>query len=211
MFVQMCMKGMNDITLDDAMEIMRKRGLACAWWRRTREISSAEIDERLTAEELDLHLNSFDEKHPTRGGLVRDESPFVSLTAGSVQRDAFLARNVVYPAHEVALDFATGFGRQEGDCYIFYCWVMVGLRPSVPVRSLAEEVRELSTYTRYSRFQPEGEIAAKIDVPPCQIEKFEHYEYRRDRHGRLQIRRLGVYDNPRYVGPHDVTNYRDRL
>lgn len=211
MFVQMCVKGINDITLADAKDILRKRGLACAWWRIARHISSAEIDERLTAEELDLHLNSFDEKHPGRGGLVKNETPFVSLTAGSVQREAFLAQNVVHPAHEVAMDFATGFGRWQGECFVFYCWVMVGLRPSVAVRSLAEEVRELHTYTKYSRFQPEGEIVAKIEVPARQIEKFEHYEYLRDRYGRLQIRRLGIYDNPKYVGPHDVTNYRDRL
>jgi hypothetical protein len=211
MFVQMCIKGMNDITLADAQDIVRKRGLACAWWRIARQISSAEIDERLTAEELDLHLNAFDEKHPTRGDLVKNETPFVSLTAGSVQRDVFLARNLVHPAHEVAMDFATGFGQRQGECFIFFCWVLVGLRPSVPVRSLAEEVRELNTYTKYSRFQPEGEIVAKIDVPAYQIEKFEHYEYVKDRRGRLQIRRLGIYDNPNYVSPHDVTNYRDRL
>jgi hypothetical protein len=142
---------------------------------------------------------------------VKNETPFVSLTAGSVQRDVFLARNLVHPAHEVAMDFATGFGQRQGECFIFFCWVLVGLRPSVPVRSLAEEVRELNTYTKYSRFQPEGEIVAKIDVPAYQIEKFEHYEYVKDRRGRLQIRRLGIYDNPNYVSPHDVTNYRDRL
>ena len=56
-----------------------------------------------------------------------------------------------------------------------------------------------------------GEIAAKIDVPARQIEKFEHYEYREDRRGRLAITRLGIYDNPNHVWPHEVTNYRDRL
>ena len=210
MFVQMCMKGMSGITLADAQAIMVKRGLACAWWRAARHITSAEIDDRLTAEELDLHVNAFADQHPTRSGRVRDETPFISLTAGSVERDAFLATNDVHTAHEVALNFGTDLGHQ-GECFLFYCWVFVGLRPSVPVRHLAEEVRELHSYTKYSRFQPEGEIAAKVGVPASQIEKLEHYEYRADRSQKLRIRRLGVYDNPRYVGPHDVTNYRDRL
>jgi hypothetical protein len=211
MFVQMCIKGINGIALADAQAILTRRGLACAWWRTARRITLAEIDERLTYEELDLHVNSFDEKHPTRGGAVKDESPFISLSAGSVERQAFLEQNVVHPAHEIAMDFATNFGRLQGECFLFYCWVFVGLRPSMPVRYLAEEVRELNTHTKYSRFQPEGEIAAKIDVPARQIEKFEHYEYREDRRGRLAITRLGIYDNPNHVWPHEVTNYRDRL
>lgn len=211
MFVQMCIKGISGITLDDARAMLSKRGLACAWWRTTGQITSAEIDERLTEEELDLHVNSFDETHPTRGGMVKDVTPFISLTAGSVERNAFLACNEIHPAHEVAMDFATSFGQLRGECFMFYCWVFVGLRPSMPVRYLAEEVRDLHSYTKYSRFQPEGEIAAKVDVPARQIEKFEHYEYREDRRGQLRLARLGIYDNPNYIGPHNVTNYRGRL
>jgi len=210
MFVQMCLKGINGITLAEAQAILGGRGLACGWWRNTLHITSAEIDKRLTSEELDLHVNSFGEIHPTRGGLVKDETPFISLSAGSVERRKFLEKNEIHPAHVVAMNFATGFGRQ-GECFVFYCWVLVGLRPSVPVRHLAEEVRELHTYTNYSRFQPEGEIAAKIGVPARQIEKFEHYEYSKGRLGRLQIELLGIYDNPDYVSPHDVTNYRGAI
>jgi len=211
MFVQMCIKGMNGITLADAQAIMVKRGLACTWWRNTGQVTSAQIDERLTDDELDLHVNAFDEVHPSRGGIVRDQTPFISLTAGSVERRRFLARNDIHHAQWVALDFATDFGKLRGECFLFYCWVLVGLRPSVPVRHLAEEVRELHTYTKYSRYQPEGEIAAKIGVPACQIEKLEHYEYKRDQRRKLRIRRLGIYDNPNYIEPHGVTNFRDGL
>jgi len=211
MFVQMCVKGVNYITLDDAKDILRKRGLVCTWGRLARQISSAEIDQRLTEQELYLHLHAFDEKHPARGGLVRNETPFISLTAGSVQRDAFLAQNVVHPAHEIAMDFATDFGQRQGDCFVFRCWVFVGAQPNVAVRSQAEEVRELHTYTKYSPVQPLGEIVAKIEVPARQIEKFEHYQYVRGGQGKLQIRRLGIYDNPNYIDPHTVTNYRDHL
>lgn len=211
MFVQMCIKGLNNITLAEAQAILTRQGLTCAWWRNARHISSAEIDERLTAEELDLHVNSFEEWHPTRSGRVNEESPFISLTAGSVERDEWVAQNHVKPAHRVAMNFATHSGEPRGECFLFYCWVFVGMRPSVQVRHLAEEVRELHTYTSYSPYQLEGEIAAKIEVPPRQILKFEHYEFSEDRDERLQITRLGIYDNPAYVDPHKVTNYRDWL
>lgn len=211
MFVQMCIKGLSGITRDQAWTIATKQGLACAWWRTAQKISPGEISERLTPEELDLHVNSFDEQHPTRKGLVRDESPFISLTAGSVERHAFLSQNEVHPAHEVAMDFATNFGQLRGECFLFYCWVLVGLRPNLGVRHLAEEVRELHTFTAYSRFQPEGEIAAKIEVPACQIEKFEHYDYSEDDRGKVRIRPLGTHANPNYIAPNKVTNLREAL
>ncbi len=210
MFVQMCVKGINGIS-DSGAEMILQRGLASAWWRNSTNITSAEINKRLTREELELHIHSFEEKHPTLDGRVRDQSPFISLTAGSVERDAFYSRNEINPAHIIALDFATGFG-EPGECYLFYCWVLVALRPSVPVRHLAEEVRELSTYTRYSPYQPEGEIAAKIEVPASQIEKFEKYKYGPgDDDGRMRIKLLATKVNKDYISPHEVTNYRDWL
>jgi hypothetical protein len=210
-YVQKCLKGINGITLADAQDILRNRGLACAWWRTTRNISPAEIAERLTAEELDLHLNSFGKEHPTRGGLVKDQTSFISLTAGTVERDRFLRRNIVHTARDTAMEFATDFGRAQGECFLFYCWVIVGLAPSVPVRSLAEDVRRLDTYTTYSPYQPDGEIVAKIEVPASQIEKFEHYECLTDGHGRLEFRLLGTYDNPNHVSPPDVGYYGGML
>jgi hypothetical protein len=219
-FIQMCVKGMrgkgpgrdDGITFDDACAIATKRGLVCAWWRNTRHISPAEIDARLTDMELDLHINSSEEIHPTRGGLVKDQSPFISLTAGQVERKKYLAQNSTHPAQLTALKFATDSGTLQGECFLFYCWVMVGMRPNVPVRHLAEEVRELNTYTEFSWFQLEGEIAAKIEVPPRQIEKFEHYECRDRGDGLPEFRRLGTVANKRlYIHPHDVTNYRPML
>jgi hypothetical protein len=215
----MCVKGMRGvtpggggITLDQACTIMTRDGLTCAWWRHARHISAGEIDERLTDEELDLHVNSFEEVHPARGGLVRDQSPFISLTAGQVERKQWVEENSTHPAQLIALNFATDFGELRGECFLFYCWVMVGMRPNVPVRHLAEEVRELNTYTKFSPFQLEGEIVAKIEVPPRQIEKFEHYECRDRGDGFPEFRRLGVVPNERrYISPHDVTNYRPVL
>jgi hypothetical protein len=211
MFVQKCMKGIHGITLAQAEAIVKGCGLTCAWWREVGHIRPADIDERLTTNELDLHRHAFYEQHPTRRGTVNKESPFISLTAGQVDRKAFEARNQTFHAHQVAMWFATDFGRLRGDCFIFYCWVLVAMRHSVQVRHLAEEVRELNTYTQFSPYHFEGEIVAKIEVPARQIMGFDHYEYREDRHGRLQPKRLNSYPNPGYVDYQDVTNYRDWL
>jgi hypothetical protein len=208
MYVQMCIKGLSGFPLDEAKAMLAKRGIACNWWREAKHLSSAAIDERLTRGELDLHVNSYDEEHP-RGGKVRDQTPFISLTAGAVERDAFLETNQEYSAHKVAMNFATQFGRWRGEFFLFYCWVVVGMRPSLPVRHLAEEVRELNTYRAYSAFQLEGEIAAKIEVPARQIQKFEHYRYIETGPGRKSIEFIDSYPNPDYIEPHEITNYRD--
>ena len=70
-------------------------------------------------------------------------------------------------------------------------------------------MRELNTYRKYSHFQPEGEIAAKIEVPARQIEKLEHYRYAPGNAGRHEITLVADNQNTGYVQPHDVTNYRD--
>jgi len=43
------------------------------------------------------------------------------------------------------------------------------LTPAVEISHMAEEVRELNIYRRYSAFQTEGEIVAKIEVSARQI------------------------------------------
>jgi hypothetical protein len=180
MYVQKCIKGVNGITFDRANEMMQDEGLTCNWWReRARTprtgIGLQEIGERLTHNNLYLHVNAYGAQHPDYTGLVFQETPFISLSAGNVTAPVFSRTSTVWSAHQTALDFATGHGTYIGDCFLFHCWVIVGLRSAVGVRALAEEVRDLKTYSQYSYYQGEGEIAAKIDVPPSQIEKFEHW------------------------------------
>ena len=81
--------------------------------------------------------------------------------------------NIVHPARFVALEFATDGWLHDG--YLFYCYLFVMGRPTVHHPLFSEELRELNVYTGYSPFQPEGEITAKISIPPTQIEKFEFY------------------------------------
>jgi hypothetical protein len=209
MFVQTCIKGVNRITAAEAQAILDGRGLACNWWREARQIGSADIAKRLTADEVSLHVNAYDEKHPGRTGFVHEETPFISLTAGSVERRTFLQQNQIYSAHEIALNFASSFGRWRGPCFLFYCWVVVGLRPSPEVRQLAEEVRELHTYRTYSAYQLEGEILAKIEVPACQIERYEQYEIIEEPDGTLKMPQTGFMINKHYISPDRVTNFRD--
>lgn len=204
----MCIKGMNGINRSQAQAILNGSGLTCNWWRHARHISPNEINGRLTPAELDLHVNSFGMKHPSRNGTVRDETPFISLAAGSVERHKFRKTNDVHSAHQTALYFASDFGK-PGECFLFYCWVLVGLRPSVEVRQLAEEVRELNTYRSYSAYQTEGEILAKIEVPARQIHKYEQYQISFDRHGRLRISEPVACINHNYIEPHSLSNFRD--
>lgn len=209
MYVQTCIKGVNGINSGRANAILSGGGLTCNWWRRVRTISPQEIDERLNSADLDLHVNSYGGEHPVHAGKIKDETPFISLTAGAVSRNVFFKTNFVHPAHRTALWFASDFGRLRGDCFLFYCWVVVALSPSVEVRHLAEEVRELNTYRRYSAFQTEGEIVAKIDVPSRQIHRFERYEISGDPNGPPALAYLEARVNPRYVDPYSIVNIRE--
>jgi hypothetical protein len=208
-YVQTCIKGVNGIDVRGAEEILAGEGLVCNWWRNQGSIGPADIDRRLTSAELDLHVNSYDEQHPDLRGTVRTETPFISLTAGAVDRNPFLKTNFVHPAHRTALHFATNFSRLRGDCFLFYCWVVVGLKPAVEIRHLAEEVRELNTYRRYSAFQTEGEIVAKVEVPSRQIHRYEHYRVTDGTGGYVDLTYMGQSINPRYVDPYSIVNIRE--
>jgi hypothetical protein len=215
MYVQKCIKGVNGITFARATEIMQDEGLTCNWWReRVRTpgagIGLQEIGERLTHSNLYLHVNAYGAPHPDYAGPVSMETPFISLSAGNVTAPVFSRTHTVWPAHQTALDFASGHGRYVGDCFLFHCWVIVGLRSAVGVRALAEEVRDLKTYSQYSYYQGEGEVAAKIDVPPSQIEKFEYWQARgTGLHQDLDF--IDEWLNPDYIDPATVVNLREAL
>jgi hypothetical protein len=208
-FVQTCIKGINGIGSAEAKAILNGDGILCNWWRRVHSISPNEMNERLTSANLDLHINSYGEPHPTLPGKVMEETPFISLTAGCVERSVFLKTNFAHPAHRTALWFASDFGKLRGECFLFYCWVVVALTPAVEIRHLAEEVRELNTYRRYSAFQTEGEIAAKIEVLARQIHRYEQYRISSDARGIATFSLEDVTINPLYVDPYAIVNIRE--
>jgi hypothetical protein len=208
-FVQTAIKGVSGIDQQTARGVLAGGGLQCNWWRNVHTISPAEINERLSPENLDLHVNAYGDAHPQFGGTVSEETAFISLTAGSVERSTFYKTNFVRPAHQIALDFATDFGQLRGDCFLFYCWVVVGLRPAVEVTGLSEEIRELNTYRRYSAFQTEGEIAAKIQVPSRQIHRFEMYRADSAPGGAMKLTFVDHELNPDFIDPQTVVNIRE--
>jgi hypothetical protein len=203
-YVQWCLKGVTDIDDDDALRAFAG-GLLSNWFHDVSAIDVVEIPRRLTAEELDWHVNRYDDLYPPTGRRYGELTPFLSLTAGSVSRDAFVGANIVLPARRTALQFATRNGTQAG--YVFRCWVPVALNRAVGVEGVAEEVRELNTYRAYSAYQPEGEITAKVRVPPAQVESCTRYD---PRPGNTVVA-VWRYDNPGFVAPDPVMNLRTEI
>jgi hypothetical protein len=209
MFIQWCVKGVRSrlageepgAGIDQAEAramIEGGDGIKCNWWRNAGKISTAEQRDKLTQANLERHIHDYDR--------FKDETPFISLTAGCVERDAALRFNRIHEAQEVALRFATNLGERDG--YLFYCWVVVGLKPAAGVEGVAEEVRELNTYLSYSDFQLEGEVTAKIYVPANQIQRFERWEAK---DGRVTGKPDWEYRNQRFDTPALISNIRHLL
>lgn len=201
MFIQWCIKGVSGgdggIGKPEANLITGGgQGIRCNWWRNRRQPAPEAVQPRLRRDELDRHLHAYD--------AAAFDTPFISLTAGSVERDRLLRFNRLRSAQDIALRFATRWGRQPG--FLFYCWVLVGLKPALPVQAVAEEVRELHTYTHWSDFQLEGEITAKLIVPSHQIQRWELWDP-----AISHVRRQDHADNPWFQPPTRLSNIRGRL
>lgn len=193
MIVQSCLKGIHGIGDAEAQQILTRKGIQCNWWRRVQNILPEQKRQKLTASAIDLHVNNY--------ASVINETPFISLTSGCVTRDEFLRTNVIFSARNTAVEFATDGGLSEG--YVFYCWLIVGLKAAPEVEGICEEVRELNTYRNYSAYQTEGEIAAKIIVPSNQIKGLEKID--------ATGRHLKWIENPNFTSPSRVTNYRGMI
>lgn len=204
MIVQWCLKGMYFDEEDQAREIIDSRaGLQCNWWRG-RSITAPQIRDKLTDTNLDMHVNHFDElDHRTRKPFSAG-TPFVSLSAGTIERDTVVRTNFAHSAYSTALYFGTEFGRRD-TAYLFRCWVVVGPRSAVGVESVAEEIRDLNTYRRFSPYQTEGEIVAKIHVPDNQLWGYERWTWNTSR---KHLRPESFYLNPRFTHPTQLSNVR---
>ena len=192
---------------------MFRNGIICNWWRKENPLPEDRIPERLSTRNLHWHQNCYGDPDPQVGNeSFCEHTPFISLTAGTIEREEIRRRNILRSATQVALEFATDGWRRDG--YVFYCYVFVLGRNSVPHRAFAEELRELNVFTGFSPFQPEGEIAAKISVPPTQIQKFEFYEIDRIdsdlARGELPVPSRTEW-NCRYEEPMDIANIRSYL
>lgn len=204
-FVQWCVKGVwgGPGGIDEATAeaiTAGGEGIRCNWWRNAGQPQPEAVEDRLTPQWLDDHIHNY--------GTVSKETPFISLTAGCVERDRVSRFNRLHTAEEVALRFATSWGTHPG--YLFYCWVIVGLKRAVEVRAVAEEVRELNTYTDWSDFQLEGEITAKVLVPSHQIHRWAYWDPAKSVAHPVVVKGNPRF-NPRFQSPTRVSNIRGSL
>jgi hypothetical protein len=171
--IQQVLKGIPGIDANEAQHVLRS-GIQCNWFRNQGTIDINEIPDKLTDRNLDWHQNHYDEPDPLKGNQVFSvHTPFISTTAGSVERDTANDTNTLNPAWMEAVDFATANFTVDG--YVFYCFLWIVGKRTVEHQALSEELRELNIYTGFSPYQPEGEIAAKILIPPAQVQRAEFW------------------------------------
>jgi hypothetical protein len=206
--VQWCIKGLALQNDTEAMSVINSRaGLCSNWWRAVGAIAQAEIPDKLTAANLDYHVNHFTDPDPATGLPFSERTPFISLSSGAVERDSVAKTNYVHTALRTALWFGTEFGASN-IAYLYTCWVLVGTRSAVEVEAVAEEIRDLNTYRRYSAYQTEGEVAAKIVVPDNHIEKCQKWIWDRTSH---TIRPDWTQMNARFTPPDTLSNVRELI
>lgn len=202
MYLQYCVKGIpaatsnrSGMTKQMAIDLMLKDvGIFSAWWRKQGQISPQEVAEVLTDLNLDRHLHDY--------AQFGERTPFISLACGAVRRDDIVRYNWVYSAVDTALMFATENWTRPGA--LFYLWVATSHQPSVAVRTVAEPVRDLNIYRRWSPHQPEGEVTAKVHIPANQIEKLEWWVPTNDG-GELE----DTIINRNYVEPEWLSDVRE--
>lgn len=202
MYIQHCLKGIAGegnghagMSWDEARARLSDRhGITSNWWRGKGTITAPEKADILTEDNLDRHLHDYEN--------YGAETPFISLTAGAVSRDFLARRNHDYSALDTALMFATNNWQQPGA--IFHCWVPVALNPSVEVEFVAEAVRDLLTYRRWSDYQLEGELTAKVHIPASQISHVDWWDG-----ATSMMRPADTFPNTRYVPPDGVLNLRN--
>ncbi len=206
MVVQWCIKGLSLSGPGDASAILAaQEGLLCNWWRNTGKPAPKDVRDKLTVGNLDRHIHHFGKPDPATGQPFSDGTPFISLSAGVVERDKAAKTNRTHLARHVALQFGSAFGANT-TAYLFTCWVIVGTRAAVEVEGISEEVRNLNVYRGYSPFHEEGEVTAKLIIPDNQIEKWEEWTDGPDGWTVTQTE-----TNPRFTHPNILSNIRDYL
>jgi hypothetical protein len=203
-------KGLDRAT---AESMLKKDGILCNWWKRVHRITPAEIAEKLSDRTLYWHLERYEDPLPPSLTPFSQDTPYVSTTAGVVERDWFLARNLVRPAFLTALHFATDGYTKTG--YVFCGYVITLGRKAIPFTEYAEEVRELNVYTSYLQFHDEGEIVAKIEIPAHRLERVDEFDGPRAlvelRAGQRPVPTWSCEDRSGYSVPENYANIRDVL
>jgi hypothetical protein len=209
MVFQYFLKGIARLDDDAADLILRRTGLICRWWQTVDPLPWEEIGDRLTPENLETHLDRYDSIDPSTGAPFADASPFISLSAGTILREAAArgigGRNRRYSARWTALRYATDNFKTHG--HIFRGWVVVLPNPSLRLKEFAEDVRDVHSYHRYRAFHRQGEVTAKIEVPAVHLESVERWEL----NGSGGASLTGNSENPSFEPPSRHANIRDVL
>jgi hypothetical protein len=165
-FFQRVLKGVHAVTPgrpggltnSDVEQMLAGDGLVCNWWRNKPggTISPREIQDKLSETTLRDHLVAYER--------VKDDTPYISTTAGVVERDAARTRNVYFPPLYTALRFATENFTRSG--YVFHAYVLTLGKKAVNLEEFAEELRDLQTYTQYYAYHPEGSSSRRYSCRP---------------------------------------------
>ena len=201
MYLQRCVKGIaggdgvTGITQEQAKAVVTSaEGIPSNWLRKHGNTTPALVRDLLTEKNLNDHLHDYDQSGPC--------TPFISLACGAVERNILLHRNIAYSAVTTALMFATQDWQNPGA--LCYLWVPTSHDAVVPVASVAEPVRDLNIYQRWSPYQIEGEVTAKIHIAANQIEKVEWWDAK---HSMSEPQT--TWTNPDYIEPARVSNIRE--
>lgn len=204
LYIQTCLKGIrgetstgagNGLSWSGAQYLITSgQGILSRWWQTKGIISPGEVAAVLTELNLDRHLNDYAHYGAT--------TPFISLSAGYVGRDRAKKTNAVYSAIDIALGFATHNWKHPG--VVFYCWVPVSMEKAVEISTVAEPIRDTLSYRKWFQHLHQGEVTAKITVPANQISRVEWWD------GSLSKTNFTYsFDNPAYVQPARVTDFRE--
>jgi hypothetical protein len=210
MYFQKILKGIVADNDPAALHYLREGGIHCRWWTRVGSITAEEIRTKLNERNLYWHLNRYDDPDPTQGNEpFCDHTPFISTTAGAVERDVIAQANWVYPPFMTALTFATNNFSAVG--YVYYGYVITLGKKAIELQHFAEEVRELHIYTGFLPFHDEGEITAKIYIPSVCLERYEKFDPTQafnDLSNGMFPTPVDVQWNPNYAAPEQFSNVR---
>jgi len=200
--VQWCLKGVaKSKTFDDAeaLKVLSDDGLTSNWIRKNHGTSLGQGlrdgHAALSDTALARHVNAY--------ATVAADTPYLSLSAGVNERDPVSGKLLPHPAWTTALDFATGGGRHDG--YVFECWVHLPGNPAPELPGFGEEVRNLNLHRRFTTWLQQGEIAAKLVVPPRQIKRVMKFST-----SLVHVRLKGDV-NKHFVPPERVSNIRNYI
>lgn len=209
MLFQYVLKGIPGLSDADALAVF-DTGLLCRWWRRVGLLPAAEVSRRLTEDELMNHLARYHEKVPGESYTYGQNTPFISTTAGTYQTPSSRTYKH-FSAEWTAIRFATDTFRTDG--VVFTAWLPVLGRPALALQGFAEELRDPNQYPTAYGYHHQGEVAAKIQIPPAQIKSFARYS------GPLARAALKAgkpiepvappESNLRFVAPEEHSNVRD--